>query len=333
MITAARKKENGKITTSFKIFAMQQIVKTLVITNCTSRKKPISQPIRLSSVGGETLKELVLRWRSMVNCATPKHPAIDLYQGRSLSEIRRVRGILGADLKIISAGLGIVTSAVEIPNYDLSLSENGGAFLRELEKINATPIEWWTAVCQNFDQSEDADELLGSSTYDLILIALPPSYLRLLRPSLESHAPAIREKLRVFTSRIGKNEIPQALKACVMDYDDRLESLSEYSGTRSDFPQRALRHFTEEINGHTLALEEAQNQVKEFLKKYEKRKASASRRVDDEEILSIIEEDWYELSGKSNEILRNLRRVRKVACEQKRFSYLFRLVKARKEEI
>lgn len=263
----------------------------------------------------------------MVNRATPKHPAIDLYQGRSISEVRRVCEILGADLKIISAGLGIVTGAVEIPNYDLSLSENGGAFLGELEKINATPTEWWKSVCRDFDQSDDADELLESSTYDLILIALPPSYLRLLRPSLESHAPAIREKLRVFTSRIGKNEIPEALKPCVMDYDDRLESLSEYAGTRSDFPQRALRHFIESIGGQELPLTRASLAVKASMSILTIQSRPQAKRLRDDQILAIIREDWDKFNGRSAQILQHLRRTRLIACEQGRFRNLWTAVK------
>ena len=101
-----------------------------------------------------------------------------------------------------------------------------------------------------------------------------------------------------------------------MPYDDRLESVDGYSGTRADFPQRAMRHFVERLEAQKLSLTNAHEAVTRSLRRYS-----------NQEITRLIREQWETADGRSTTLLRYLRDEAFVSCEQSRFAQLFRSVR------
>jgi hypothetical protein len=131
-------------------------------------------------------------------------------------------------------------------------------------------------------------------------------------------------QLRIFTSKAGARFVPEHLADCIMPYDDRLESVRNYAGTQSDFAQRALRHFVEELEAVSMSLSEAKATVLAALKNQQSRPRPTGTRVSDEEILRLLTAQWTRHSGGSARLLRYLREEASIACEQKRFSRLWR---------
>jgi hypothetical protein len=120
--------------------------------------------------------------------------------------------------------------------------------------------------------------------------------------------------------------LPTRLQSSVLPYDERLEGLDGYAGTRSDFPQRALRHFVEVVRGHTLPLEQAREHVRAAMAALRKPVLPERQRKSDEEIIALLRQHWQRLNGSATALLRYLRDDALVACEQSRFRTLRQLV-------
>ena len=122
--------------------------------------------------------------------------------------------------------------------------------------------------------------------------------------------------------------VPEHLADCVMPYDDRLESVRNYAGTRSDFAQRALRHFVEALGAASLPLDEARATVSAALASRPQRLQSVGKRMSDDEIRRVLTEQWSQHGGSCTRLLRYLRDEARISCEQKRFSRIWNALAA-----
>jgi hypothetical protein len=136
------------------------------------------------------------------------------------------------------------------------------------------------------------------------------------------------QNLRIFTSDAGTKTLPIKLKSVVMPYDDRLEGIANHNGTRSDFPQRALKHFVAHLQGHELSLDAAKEMVEAAMATTLKPRIPLREKAPDERIAELIRTHWHRHEGSASKLLRFLRDDAKVACEQSRFSGIWRKVKA-----
>ena len=157
-----------------------------------------------------------------------------------MAECKRVVRSLGADLFVVSAGLGLVHEAQLVPHYDLTVSK--GPLHALLVASGESAAAWWSMLVRQFGQSSLA-QLIAANPDRPVLVALPASYLKLVADDLASISGEDIARLRIFTSQAGREAVPTHLKRCCLPYDERLESLPGYDGTRSEFPQRALCHF------------------------------------------------------------------------------------------
>lgn len=109
----------------------------------------------------------------------------------------------------------------------------------------------------------------------------------------------------------------------MLPYDERLEGLPNYAGTRTDFPQRALLHFVQELDGHRRDFGTAHASVLFEMSKLKKPELPVRVKKSDEEIMALLAKNWDKYDGASGRLLRFLRDEKKVACEQSRFRRLW----------
>jgi hypothetical protein len=136
------------------------------------------------------------------------------------------------------------------------------------------------------------------------------------------------EHLRIFTSTAGAAVVPDRLAGCVMPYDDRLEAVPGFSGTRADFAQRALRHFALRLEAAKLSRDEARAKVIVALARLPYPSRSHRARMSDDEIRRTLMTQWVHHEGRSTRLLRYLRDEAGIACEQKRFSRIWQSIAA-----
>lgn len=289
----------------------------VVITNCTQRKSRLGvvDLVQLPRMRG--VEELAAAWQRLVGRALPDGPAQSLYQGRSISDTAAAAAYLESSWFVVSAGLGLVRSDQPVPAYECTVAA-GSELSRRLERSGATTADWWNAI--TYSQPHPLSRLIAKCP---TLLALPSTYLRMVRDDLAHVSTAKARQLRIFTSTAGARFLPGHLANCVMPYDDRLESVPGYAGTRSDFAQRALRHFVESLDAAPLLLDEARTKVSDALVRRPRPLRSPGSRMSDDDIRRALTAQWARHSGSSTRLLRYLRDEARIACEQKRFSRIW----------
>lgn len=300
---------------------------TLILTNCTGRKRSGGRSIGLGSeeMAG-SLEQAAKAWARAVRCAPRPCAADRTYVGRSFTEATHVARSLSADLYVISAGLGVIAAQESIPRYNLTVSDGSGSIGPLLVRLGAAPHNWWAAMIGEFGDDRSVTRLLERHADSLALLALPSSYLALIAKELEHLSEEKLARVRILTSTRGQAILPERVGRVALPYDDRLEG-SVFPGTRSDFPQRALRHFTEVLSGQTLTIESAQIAVSQSMRALQKPAIAVREKRTDAEIVALLQDNWIRFDGASTRLLRYLRDEALVACEQRRFRGLWTRVR------
>ena len=93
-----------------------------IVTTCTDRKRRLAETsLRARSLPRSAILDLAANLRKQVQSQSDRMPAADVYAGRSFREAGFAAIEAGCDLRIISAGLGLVSASEKIPAYDLTL--------------------------------------------------------------------------------------------------------------------------------------------------------------------------------------------------------------------
>jgi len=295
----------------------------IIVTNCTNRKRTNGSMVSLSEAQRQgTLECVARRWVKAVKKAPRIDEAQNLYGGRSISEAKNAKKVVSGELYVVSAGLGLIHASEKIPAYNLTVSEGTGSLAPLLRNLGKRPSDWWSALINELSPPLSLRSLIEANKKARVLLALPSGYLELIAQDLNDLTSAQTERLRIITSRPGEAVLSQRLRRLVLPYDERLEG-STYAGTRTDFPQRALRHFVTELGGHNLDHVTAVSKVRDAMEAFQKPVRPARVRKSDDEILALLQAKWDKHGGSSTRLLRYLRDDELVACEQSRFRGLW----------
>ena len=303
---------------------------TIVITNCTNRKRGVAHPsLNQSNISPGSLEFVLDQWVDSLKNDHDLKLASDIYCGRGFREAEATSRILNCPLYIVSAGLGIINSNSSVPIYNLTAStKQEGSVLRKIQD-GSTAIQWWSNISGASPFGTSLQRVMSDHPDDLILIALPATYFELIKDDL-LRCPYIQQpRLRFF----GKNLdsiLPNSLKRNWMPYDDRLDGIGVgHSGTQSDFAQRAMRHFALTVldqcregsaNTHS-------DLVIDSISPIGRRPIPKRDRLNDLEIGKAVSANWIKGKGQSSLLLRIIRDDLNIACEQKRFTRILNSVK------
>lgn len=294
-----------------------------IVTSCTQRKAGRHRVDVAELPEVTSLYRLAQSWRRALREAHAETPVRDLYRGRSTIDTAWVADAHGTSWYVVSAGLGLVRSDHVVPAYECTVS-SGSDLCRRLSVLDCSTAEWWNAVTHG-DPAPLSRVIAGALT----LLALPSSYLRMVHDDLAQVSRSRANSLRIFTSTAGALCVPDHLRECVMPYDERLESVSGFAGTRSDFAQRALRHFVEVLQATPMPLKEAREAVSGSLAHRRRRPSRIGQRMTDDQLRQVLTSQWTRHSGRSTKLLRYLRDEAGISCEQKRFRRLWQELSAK----
>jgi hypothetical protein len=282
----------------------------LVVTWCGARKRRAGETLVLDAPPAPQA-EVQAVWRNTLLTAKRIAVASDLYVGRAFRIARDSAQRFGADFSIASAGLGWLTGVTRIPAYDLTLARNAlSSRISDTIDVQA----WWTSVCAGPFSTSPSQDLDGRP---LVLACVSQEYATIFSSALE-RVPL--STLRIFGSGI-KRRLPENLQQAVMPYDDRLAAIA--GGTRSDFAQRALRHFlftivpTSDPEVDRAAVAACMVGLPEPLHPPKRLQRG------DAEIVRLIKSQLSIVGARRTPMLRHLRDVLGIACEQGRFARLF----------
>lgn len=298
----------------------------LIITACTNRKSaPLEERLQASDLPIGSLEEVARTWNAWVKQHNFRLPASKLYAGRGAVEAKRAANFCDGQQWFISAGLGLISAGEHVAAYDLTVAGTGSNCIASKVRRSAfRSKDWWSAVARKRRPARKLSRLIAANPKSQIILALPSSYLAMVTDDLYELSSAEFQRLRL----IGPPEanIPSFLRPYWMPYDDRLDGpRSSCRGTRSDFPQRAARHFLEEIwaRSHTAGPTRHAKFVADLLASFPYPAIPKRRQLDDAELLVVIKKIWDRAEGQSSRMLRILRDEERIACEQGRFKILF----------
>ncbi|WP_348697893.1 DUF6884 domain-containing protein [Duganella fentianensis] len=283
----------------------------------------------------KTIESLAKLWVTRVNEAKHREPVKTLYQGRAFSEAKRTARAVNAPLFVVSAGHGIVSCDELLPAYDLTATPSTDNPLHSmLGQMNKNAIDWWEALTQSFALPRSLLELFNKHATNncIVVLAVPSTYLSMLHGDLLSLSDEQICRIRIITSEFGAEKLTGKLREMVLPYDERLEGNAAYAGTRNDFPQRALRHFVQELSGHELPIDRARERVISAMQSLTRRNLPTRGRKSDAEIEDLVLQVWHRHRGSQSVLLRWLRDEQLVSCEQSRFRKLWHRVKLKIED-
>ena len=293
-------------------------MRPLVVTTCSAKKRaaPVLSANQLAQ-GRQC--DVERAWLQRLQASAPVMRADRLYAGRGFGMAAQAAAALGADLAVISAGLGYVAGAKEVPSYDLTVSGRHANALRDRVTERFDPVHWWRSVSASPYSTSLCDDLAGRP---LVVICLSAEYARLVAADLTALAKdeTVRANTRIFGLSIAKH-LPKEWDGSVMSYDERFNSLG-VTGTRVDFAQRAALDFITHFDAKALTVSDARDFVVARMQGGRRAGEVQRKRLTDEEVLEAIADAAPEIGTKASPLLRHLRHTSGLACEQARFRRL-----------
>ncbi len=257
-------------------------------------------------------------WLSKLQAVKDLTPFENVYARRGFQLAVQAAQALDSRINVLSAGLGYLRAGTEIPGYNLTVSLGQASSVPSLVTERFDPPAWWRGVQKSpFASSLTTPALIASR----VLVPLSEPYAKLVMEDLVALAQAGCE-LRLFGSSLSKH-LPDLLHPYVMPYDERLSEIN--SGTKVDFPQRALLDYATHIGSQKLSRVDDQKAVQKRLRTVGEQPRTKPHRTrsSDAELKDIICKAIPEIGRSKSKLLAHLRRDLGVACEQDRFSRLF----------
>jgi hypothetical protein len=270
------------------------------------------------------MSQVAEAWAMRIRHAKSRTPAEELYAGRGLVEARRAASFIGADLFIVSAGLGLVGCREAVPAYSLTIANGDPDSIAPKIQDEFSPGKWQKVLRSTLGRPRSSIIDLLSSRKGLMILALPGTYLEFIAEELLQ----IPEEYLARVRLVGppREVVRDELAHIWMPYDARFDGEgSPNPGTRGDFAQRAARHFAEAI-AHTVPDADSATHaemIKQWLEPLPPPTLPRREAGTDAELIQVIRELLPRSGGRSSETLKLLRHKAGRACEQSRFRRLF----------
>jgi hypothetical protein len=302
----------------------------LVITACSNRKtidaqkKGLARHLKRGSVD-----DVAKAWVKNLKGIKTIEAAEALYCGRGFCEARATQDRVKGRLVILSAGLGFVRASTEIPAYNMTVTPGSpDNVLTKLKGPSVSPSDWLARVRDHLPPGKSPSLSKIANGAPIIFCALSSAYVDMVMTEFRALSEKTQSRFRFFG--LGTDTcLPENLRHLWMPYDDRLDGESStVPGTRSDFSQRAMRHFVDEIYSKAKSRKAATHadKVREHLKGWRRAPTFNRQKCSDPELRGLIKKHWKTVDGRSTAMLRLFRDELQIACEQSRFQGLFKQV-------
>lgn len=308
----------------------------VIVTSCSKRKRfrPASGLCASELMKGE-LGAVSSEWMRRVRAAKPEVEASRLYCGRQFSESLAVGAHLRAKILVVSAGLGVVTVDDRVAPYSLTIASGAPDNILSRVDGEAGPGDWWQAlVGLSQHQAGLAAALSQTFDNDIVLLAMPSSYLAMVEHEFCDLPEGMLARMRIFTAPSFRFR-EQRLNSLVMPYDARLDGPSSpMPGTATDFSARAMRHFSTCIflDKPDGSAREHAAAVSHRLAKWVTVERPIRTRQSDDALKDVMRAHWGIAGGSAAQMLRWIRRDLGLACEQGRMRHLYSLVREEMEQ-
>jgi hypothetical protein len=303
----------------------ERLTNVHVIVTCANRKsRPIPARLQLGQVPGDTPVQRGRRWISRLAHTedTPLVTALELYAGehwsvaRGFSASHRPGEVIS--LWACSAGYGLIPAEAPVKPYHATLTPG------QADSVPGTAASWWSLLGEWSgpvpERPRTIRALVAADPAAVYMFVLSKAYLRACAADIASSCESITDPDRLFIVSAGAR--PEGdLGTSMVPADARLQA--RFGGTRRALNARIGANLLAEgirskgqAVGYLTRLLSAQPPIP----RYDRRKQS------DREVLDLIARRLAQSPAISaNRLLREFRDAG-LACEQGRFSHLYREV-------
>ncbi len=285
-----------------------------ILVPCTNRKRSsLGKPIYYRDCDGTPESWI----QHLSSKETGVKPADEVYCGSSWSNILKTRQLLPkTEFRIVSAGYGLIHDYTPISNYQATFQartpDSVGCHWEPQSHANR---QWWTSLA--------GDEWFNSLTNDdgIVLLQLSSVYLKALEPGLVKLAQQIGHRLMILSP--GYKTENQALLNCLLPIDTRFEHIIKT--TRSDMGSAALKWLISEFPPYSgWDVKKLHFELSGIFTSLPKIETHNRTLLSDKEILDFINIHVKHLKQPAASPLLRKLRDSNYACEQKRFSNIFK---------
>jgi len=296
-----------------------------VVVTCANRKSlPIPSHLQLGEVPGSSAIERVRKWiaRLADTGSAPQVPAFDLYAGEHWSVARRfsAHALPGEEIQLwaCSAGYGLIPAEARIMPYHATLTPN------QADSVPGETASWWTWLSEWSGPSPEYPRsiraLIASDPTAVFMFVLSKNYLRACGEDIAAGSEHVADPNRLLIVSAGAR-LQGDLAVFAVPADARLQA--QFSGTRRALNARIGSYLLSEgIRGRSEATADLTRLLaaQPPIPRYDRKKQT------DREILDLIAQRVAQTPATSaNRLLREFRDAG-LACEQHRFSRLYRTV-------
>ncbi|MBP2305983.1 hypothetical protein J2849_002383 [Azospirillum melinis] len=297
------------------------LAKALLVP-CASRKsvRPATSACAVSLTKAQQ-PDIETAWLDRLHKLPVQRPAGALYSGRGFHLARQAAAASGGTLYAISAGLGLVAAEQVVPAYGLTIVGRGPESVSARVVGRFDPTAWWCAISSG-PFATSLLSLFKPEDDRPVLVALTQPYARMFATALDSLPDIAIARLRIVGVNL-TSLLPGRLASQTLPYDERLQAV--LPGTRADFPHRAIAHFATNGLGAQPGADVAEHRrwVEAALAGRIAPVLPQRPRLSDEDIMLLIERHLPETKA-IGRLLRLIRDREHVACEQARFTRLYR---------
>jgi len=304
-------------------------MKIHLITSCTNLKKSsIKGKISLKDIKCELNPiDTVKSWIESIENPEQQVAVSDLYVGDHW-KIANSINYPNLDLWVLSAGYGLVHKSSLVGSYDATFSPDSDNAIKHAGLENH---EWWDAIHQYRSKEnyscDDFSSLIELNRSDIFVVAASPSYLKVISSDLKhliSRGILTKDNLVIISSKhnIGK-ELEDYLLISSADFSSTLK------GARVSLNIRLAQYLLDSREGEFKGVQTIMDKYNQLRNNSLKHIAVVRKKLTDDEVINFIRSELKILgidTGASL-LLRNLR-SNNLACEQKRFTKLFKQVMA-----
>lgn len=311
--------------------------KLTIVSTCTNQKRGVvSDDLHLGTFAGRFHRDTAKAWIEALGKDHPTTLARDLYVGshwrESLAcEASAIEHGFAAELWVLSAGYGLIGASESITPYAASFA-SGSDSIQNLTwpsdfSGRQKAEEWWTLLHRYRKRPGLRQFSELAKTKQPILLILSPEYYSAVESEIIDLISAGANLLIVSAGLYRNlNSTSPVVRPHILPFSDSYKQVEEYLNKTNICLNSRLATWL--VRNHSEVLFEGIDAVAPILQEILDELPSMVRkdvnRMTDAEVLEFIAGNYSDTLSSATKLLRQLRDVEQLSCEQKRFGAIFR---------
>ena len=310
----------------------------IIVSTCTNQKKGrVGRDLHLGRWAGHFYRDVARKWVDALQAAQNPHvPASDLYLGshwqETLACVERSRDAgLKPSLFVLSAGYGFLEGDESVVPYAASFAAGSDSVQNLLWPDEPRPkqrVQAWWEILHRYRESKGLNSLASHVSDRVpILLVMSRDYYAAVEPEVID---LVSNEMNVLIVSAGLyrnlNSVSPVVRPYVLPFTDSFKQVEDYLNKTNVSLNVRLANWL--IRNHGASLLEGASLIGPMLEKFAKELPPMRRRdvnpMSDDEVVDYISQNYSAENNSATKLLRSLRHIEGMSCEQKRFGSLFR---------